>query len=59
MIICDLKFLVVTRLERGGADVSKVGGQRLFDLGSRWCITSSLFILKAIRSEGDPSESQS
>jgi len=57
MIICDLKLLVVTRLERGGANVSKVGGQRLSDLVSRWRVTFSLFILEAIRSEGDPSES--
>ena len=57
MIICDLKLLVVTRPERGGADVSKVGGQRLSDLVSRWYVTFSLFILEAIRSEGDPSES--
>jgi hypothetical protein len=59
MVVCNLKFLVVACLERGGADASKIRGQHLPDLVSSWRVTISLFILEAVRSDGKPSESKS
>jgi hypothetical protein len=59
MVVCNLEFLIIACLEPGGADASKIRGQRLPDLVSSWRVTISLFILEAVRGDGEPSESES
>jgi hypothetical protein len=58
MVVRYLQPLVVPCFESGGTNVCEVELQRLSDLGPRWRVTCSCFTLEAIRSDGEPSKSQ-